>query len=359
MEAPGRVKLLAGLGLVCVQTTVGVLYKLSQAATGGFHYSTMSAVAIAECVKLCMSTVFHVVDSTHRAEGISRVASAWDMARSQLSALAVLHIMSLSFMYTLNNQVSFYVYTLADPGTIFLFKASSTMIVAAIQCTCVGKSFSFEQWKAMMLQALGMIIVQHDPCRGGALYPWLAYALMAFSSILSALCAVRNEYLVKNYKVCLNVQNATLYAGGAGMNLLAFWLLPNPNNSQAALRFFDGYDNPLAIGVIMANALIGIAITAVYKYADAVTKCIASDVTAVVLCILSSFFFHLQASLTTWCGVLVVCFAVHFYTAASQPPPKAPEKPQARDLELQAAPSPGKSDEAETATMLGRANGAK
>merc|ERR1719401_1638918 len=72
--------------------------------------------------------------------------------------------------------------------------------------------------------------------------------------------------------------------------------------------------------------MIGLAITAVYKYADAVTKCIASDITAVLLCIVSSFFFELTPSVTMWCGVVVVCFAVHLYTSAV-PPPKPEEKP--------------------------------
>jgi len=317
-----RVKVLAGLSLMSVQITVGLLYKVSQATSGGFHYSTMSAVAIAECVKLCMSTVFHIVDKTHHADGSSTIGTAYASARSQLSMMSVLHIMSLSFLYTLNNQLSFYVYTLADPGTVFLFKAASTMLVASIQVVCVGKMFSSEQWRAMMQQAIGVVIVQHDPCRGEGRYPLQAYGLMGISAILTALCAVRNEYLVKNYKIGLNVQNAVLYAGGAGMNLMAFCFLPNPNNSQANIGFFEGFDDPLAVAVVVANSLMGIAITAVYKYADAITKCISSDLTAVVLCIISSIFFGLKASLPMWCGVLVVCFAVYSYTAAASPAPK-------------------------------------
>merc|ERR1712178_132748 len=99
------------------------------------------------------------------------------------------------------------------------------------------------------------------------------------------------------------------------------------------IGFFDGYSNPLAVGVVVANGLIGLAMTAVYKYADAITKCIASDLTAVVLCIISSIFFELRATITMWCGVIVVCFAVHLYTVASMGPQqvKAPERPEPSD----------------------------
>lgn len=230
----------------------------------------------------------------------------------------------------INNQLSFFVYMLVDPGTVFLFKAASTMITATVQCTFAGKVFSREQWRAMMLQACGMVIVQYDPCKGGAVYKPLAYVCLCISTVITAISAARNEYLVKSYTISLNVQNAVLYSGGIVLNLAAFHTLPNPN-SKADIGFFDGYDNLLAIGVVASNALIGLVITAVYKYADAVVKCIASDITAVLLIIISAMFFKLKTTLTTFCGVFVVVFAVHLYIdAAKAPAPKeTKESPQA------------------------------
>lgn len=317
-ESPLRVKLLAGAGLVTISTAVGLLYKTSQAASGGFKYSTLSACTIAEAIKFCLSLTFFTLDKSHHTEGVSKLSSAYEAARQQLSLSAVAHIWFLSAVYAANNQLSFFVYMLADPGTIFLFKSGSTLIVATVQTLFVGAKFAGEQWRAMFMQACGMIVVQWDPCTQSGIYRPLAYCCMAVSTSFTALATVRNEYLVKNYKIALNVQNAVLYAGGFWMNLAAFFFLPNPNSSQASLGFFDGYSNPLALGVVTCNALIGLAITAVYKYADAVVKCIAGDVTAVLLCILSSFFFGMKATLTTWCGVIVVVFSVHLYIEAGQ-----------------------------------------
>jgi len=343
-EAPYRTKMLAALGLVCVSTTVGVLYKVSQSVGGGFKYSTTSAICIAEILKFCMSCSFHVGDETHHKQGESKVATAVASAKAQVSPQIVWHIWVLAGLYTVNNQLSFYVYMLADPGTIFLFKAGSTLIVAIIQSLCVGKAFSAEQWRAMFLQCIGMVIVQYNPCKSSGRYGPVAYMFMTCSTVLTALCAVRNEFLVKNFKVGLNVQNATLYSGGAIMNLFAFLFLPNPNSTQGSIGFFHGFNEPLACSVVFANAMIGLAITAVYKYADAVTKCIASDITAVILCIISAVFFGLTPSITMWCGVIVVCFAVHLYTSAppgiSKPvtPMKAPpveHAPKVSDEEME------------------------
>eukprot|EP00435_Cladocopium_sp_Y103_P051535 s1157_g16.t1 len=321
MESTIRTKILAGAGMVCISTTVGILYKASQAASGGFKYSTTGAICMAEFVKLAMSAGFHLFDKSH---GQSlQVKKAVSNAMEQLSFYAFRHIYFLAILYMINNQLSFYIYTMVDPGTVFLFKAASTMIVAAVQCTFAGKKFTWEQWKAMMLQACGMITVQYDPCKGAGVYSPFAYGCLCLSTAITAISAARNEFLVKNFQITLNVQNAVLYSGGVIFNLLAFLLLPNPNSKNANIGFFEGYDF-LAIGVVCSNALIGIVITAVYKYADAVVKCIASDITAVLLIILSSFFFGLHSSLTMWCGVFTVTFAVHLYIDASS---KASAKP--------------------------------
>lgn len=349
-----RMKMLAALGLVLVSTMTGVLYKVSQAVGGGFKYSTTSAIAIAEMVKFGMSLSFHVGDTTHHSKNETKWVSGMAVVRNQVSVSGAGHIWFLSVLYFLNNQLSFYVYMLADPGTIFLFKAGSTMIVATVQCLCVGKRFSAQQWQAMALQGIGMVIVQYNPCKSSARYSPRAYLLMTISTVVTALCAVRNEYLVKNYKIGLNVQNMVLYSGGILLNLFAFFFLPNPNSSQEDIGFFTGYDNPLACAVVFANAMIGLAITAVYKYADAVTKCIAGDVTAVVLCVISSIFFELEPSVSLWCGVFVVCFAVHSYTSAAPVPQPGPPKPEAREVELgksmpkaQAVGRPGDADTGE------------
>lgn len=343
MESTIRTKILAGAGMVCISTTVGILYKASQAASGGFKYSTTGAICMAEFVKLAMSAGFHIFDKSH---GQSlQVTKAISNAVEQLSFYSFRHIYFLAILYMINNQLSFYIYTMVDPGTVFLFKAASTMIVAAVQCTFVGKKFTWEQWKAMMLQACGMITVQYDPCKGAGVYSPFAYGCLCLSTAITAISAARNEFLVKNFQITLNVQNAVLYSGGVIFNLLAFLLLPNPNSKNANIGFFEGYDF-LAIGVVCSNALIGIVITAVYKYADAVVKCIASDITAVLLIILSSFFFGLRSSLTMWCGVFTVTFAVHLYIDASS---KASAKPEASSG--QSSQTPVKT---ELASVMGR-----
>ena len=72
--------------------------------------------------------------------------------------------------------------------------------------------------------------------------------------------------MLKNLKLTMHTQNMVLYAVGIVGNASAFALLPAYwTNSRDNVGFFDGYDNVSACLVVLFNALIGIAISAVYK----------------------------------------------------------------------------------------------
>ena len=80
----------------------------------------------------------------------------------------------------------------------------------------------------------------------------------------------------------------------------------------AARGFFTGY-TPAAYLIIFCNSIIGIVITAVYKYADVVIKNIASSVSTACLYTLSVLFFGASAGLQTTLGYGIVFLATYLY----------------------------------------------
>ena len=94
----------------------------------------------------------------------------------------------------------------------------------------------------------------------------------------------------------------------------AFALLPAYlTNARDDAGSFDGYDNPSACMVVLFSALIGLAISTAYKYADAVVKTFAAATVAANLVILSSLYGLQQPSVVAWMGVLVVVTATAMY----------------------------------------------
>ena len=104
------------------------------------------------------------------------------------------------------------------------------------------------------------------------------------------------------------VQNLALYGYGIVFNLIAYQL-PNPYSTSHS--FFDGYDRFSAVATIICNALIGIAISAVYKYADAITKVMATDATSVILVVASVLFFGFSGRMFVWIGTAITLTAIH------------------------------------------------
>eukprot|EP00928_Gymnodinium_smaydae_P068284 TRINITY_DN51375_c0_g1_i1.p1 TRINITY_DN51375_c0_g1~~TRINITY_DN51375_c0_g1_i1.p1 ORF type:complete len:395 (-),score=74.05 TRINITY_DN51375_c0_g1_i1:110-1294(-) len=319
-QRPG-VKPLAFASLVAIQVSTGIVYKMaSRTGRTRYAFSTTSAVGIAELLKCLLSAGSLLMecrlggtdaDGSCQTSLVSRLRKQLVVRLGRLSWGAFLHIQMLALLYTVNNQLSMFIYLQADPGTVYLFKAGATILVALSQRCLLGRRFSDIQWVALCIQVCGIVVVQYDPCAQSTVHSPHVYVLLVMSTLITAVCTVDNEYLVKHYDIPLNAQNLVLYAGGFAMNVTAFFVVPNPNADKRGIGFFEGYDSWGAVGVIVTNALIGLAINAVYKYADAVTKVLATDTSTATLMAVSIVFFGFPGTLVTWVGIVVVLSAVH------------------------------------------------
>jgi drug/metabolite transporter (DMT)-like permease len=173
---------------------------------------------MAEFVKLIISICLHVADFEDHRGGpkiplADRIASAKSDFLECIGSqpTSALHLFSLAFLYLFNNQLNFYTNGEADPGTIYLFKSGSTLITALMLWFFLGRKNSDLQWGAIFMQVTGLFVVQYDPCKGQAVLPIYLYFLMALSTTISSTTAVRNDYMLKNFKMSMHVQNIILY----------------------------------------------------------------------------------------------------------------------------------------------------
>jgi hypothetical protein len=111
-----------------------------------------------------------------------------------------------------------------------------------------------------------------------------------------------------------------LYAAGASINLVCHIVVRILKADEPG--FFTGYDSFGSIMVIVSNVFIGLAITAVYKYADAVIKCFATAVATGILLYVSPILFGTSLSFLVLPGTVVVFIASWLYM--DNPPPKDP-----------------------------------
>ena len=288
------------------------------------------------------------------------VAYTFRELRSLVSVGLFRHMASLAFLYFVNNQLSFVLLMTLDPATISLFKACSTILAAVMLWCCFARDILSLQWLALLMQIVGMLVVLYDPNRGlrGVAASLASYLLLILSVSITAVCSVWNEFVVKSYAANLMAQNVVLYALGTLYNVLYFAYGPDlyhadghvhshaelhgtlhvlsnatamdaapawsDDSAPTSVGFFSGY-SVLAVLVIVANSVMGLVITAVYKYADAVVKTFATACATAVLFVLNVLFFHLPLRVDAMLGVCIVFLAsaVYFQAAIANQKAKA------------------------------------
>ena len=76
----------------------------------------------------------------------------------------------------------------------------------------LGDKLHALQWVCIVLQCGCLVVAQYDPCRGIGAIPTRAYAMIAFSTVLTATCGVWNQKVIKGFPTPVNLQNMVMYA---------------------------------------------------------------------------------------------------------------------------------------------------
>ncbi|PHH81140.1 hypothetical protein CDD82_1283 [Ophiocordyceps australis] len=375
----------AALGLMAIQVGIGIIMKMAQAG-GSYSFSTSGSVSISEFCKLLLSAAFfrreclkriadgirprsdpipanamqpfnkatgasenddvelaqgsipllfeegegrdarksHDEGKSHADADVNRILDAhtfWEYFKGELTQEKMIGFYILALAYTLINNSIFLSYHLADPGTIQLVKTSGTLVTAIIMVTTLKTSISNTQWAAVFIQMFGLILTQYKPGSGSA-YPTSTYAILVFQVFLSSSSSVYNQHLLKLNANSLHADNMVLYACGAAVNLVCHLIIfvTTPNEPG----FFQGYGDIRAILVILSNIFIGLAITSVYKYADAVVKCFATAAATGILLYLSPIIFGAELGSFVMIGTLIVFIASWLYITS--PPQRTPHR---------------------------------
>lgn len=242
----------------------------------------------------------------------------WNYCKNEVPMDTKYGFFQLALLYALINNTIFVAYKLADPGTIQLLKSGITLITALVMLFALGTRIVKLQWIAIIIQICGLMVTQYHPDTGAS-YPLSTYTLLIFQTFLSASAGVYNQSLCKRGTASLHGDNQILYASGAAINLLIHIIMKVLKSDEPS--FFTGYNSIGALMVVLSNVFIGLAITAVYKYADAIIKCFATAVSTGILLYLSPILFGAEMSFLVLPGTLVVFIATWLYMEAAPPKP--------------------------------------
>lgn len=171
----------------------------------------------------------------------------------------MLHYLGLSALYTVNNQLSFYILTRADPGSLALGKSVAPYLCALL-LSLAGQRLSSLQWVCVIVQCCAIAIVQFDPCKNQGVLPVEAYGLIALATSITASTSVWNQMAIKGFDVPVNLQNTIMYSFGSAIAFGCHFAQPSAGGAgggrggrhqqPAGPGFFEGY-TPLAILLVV------------------------------------------------------------------------------------------------------------
>lgn len=200
---------------------------------------------------------------------------------------------------------------------------------------CGSLYFSLCSGYCIFIQVFGIIPVIMSRESGNHLdYESTHMALMVFAICMASVNTVYNAKVVKELTLPIAIQNTILYSFGVIINLI-FYLCSktDPSNNQ---HFFYGYKNPGVILLLVLNSFVGIVITVIYKYGDAVLKTLTGPLSSAILVYLSYIFFDMSLDIVKAAGAAVVVVDTLLYLSL----PSAPKPdPLATSESLSSSPS--------------------
>jgi hypothetical protein len=113
----------------------------------------------------------------------------------------------------------------------------------------------------------------------------------------------------------LHTVNALLYAVGALLNGLVYLFSSSSTTTRAS--FFSGFDRLFTWIVLFFNTVIGIVVSAVYKYADATIKTFASACATSGLLLINILIYNQEFKIVVLLACITVFIATYLYATNS------------------------------------------
>lgn len=273
--------------------------------TGNVQYLVSTAVLATECIKIVFNALLMVVFRGKTSPRPSIFASD----AIYLAVPALLYVIQNNLTFIALEHLSVPVYQVTNQG-----KLLTTALVTKFM---LNRQFSSLQWLSLWLLACGVSMVQlssleeqhADTSAQSEVVGLMAITLACFTS---GFAGVYFEKILKYSKSEASVYERNVQLGLFSI-VLAFLPVAKDWNVVKENGFFVGY-NHMVWGIVVGNALAGIIISLVMKYADNVIKGFANSIAFVLATILSMYLWGSRLDEWLVLGAAMVAGAVFMYS---------------------------------------------
>jgi len=283
-------------------------------------YLASTAVFVMEMMKLaiCCCVIAYQSDSTLLSELNTHVLqSPIEMAKLSVP----------SFMYCVQNNLLYFALSNLDAATYQVCYQLKILTTAVFSMVLLQRKFSPKKWFALILLTVGVSIVQVSGSNDSSKSE--SEKQSQFVGLIAVLCAactsgfsgVYFEKVLKGSQTSLWLRNVQM---GIPSIIVAFITVYAKDAKAVSEQGFLGGYTSLVWTVVTVQAVGGLIVAVVVKYADNVLKVFATSFSIVISCVISAIFFDFHASFAFTIGASLVVVSTVLY---SQPEKKRKRKP--------------------------------
>uniref|UniRef100_A0A8C6SWS9 Solute carrier family 35 member A3b n=1 Tax=Neogobius melanostomus TaxID=47308 RepID=A0A8C6SWS9_9GOBI len=290
------------LGILVLQTTSLVLtMRYSRTLKeDGPRYLPSAAVVSAELLKITVYWSVRAMNQQLKEEIMNK--------SSETLKLAV-----PAGIYTLQNNLLYVALSNLDAATYQVTYQLKILTTALFSVSMLGKKLGFYQWLSLLILMAGVTLVQVQVWPEGALCQFTVCGVMAvlMACVSSGFAGVYFEKILKETKQSVWVRNIQLGLFSFVLGLLGMLLYDGESVRQSGM--FQGY-SAITCVVVVLQALGGLVVAVVIKYADNILKGFATSL-SIILSTLISYFLLVDFNPTSafFGGAVLVIAATFLY----------------------------------------------
>nr|XP_038039066.1 UDP-N-acetylglucosamine transporter isoform X18 [Anas platyrhynchos] len=280
----------------------------------GPRYLSSTAVVLAELLKILTCILLVYKDSKCNLRALNRVLHDEILNKP----METLKLAIPSGIYTLQNNLLYVALSNLDAATYQVTYQLKILTTALFSVSMLSKKLGVYQWLSLVILMTGVAFVQwpsdsqataaKEHSAGSQFVGLMAVLIACFSS---GFAGVYFEKILKETKQSVWIRNIQLGFFGSIFGLMGVYIYDGEQLSKNG--FFQGY-NQLTWIVVVLQALGGLVVAAVIKYADNILKGFATSLSIILSTLIS--YFWLQDFVPTsvfFFGAILVIAATFLY----------------------------------------------
>ncbi|ORY05521.1 nucleotide-sugar transporter [Basidiobolus meristosporus CBS 931.73] len=238
-----------------------------------------------------------------------------------------------SGLYAIQNNLLFVALSNLEAATFQITYQMKILSTALFSVILLGKRLSRNKWVSLVLLMVGVILVQLPASKGvtsttdeetslvNGQNPFIGLIAVIAACLSSGFAGCYFEKMLKRNSTSMWVRNIQLGIPGTLFSLIA--MMFNDGQAIASQGFFQGYD--LLTWVVVVNqALGGLLVAVVVKYADNILKGFATSLSIIISSVISFYLFNFHPSPQFALGALIVITSTFMYGRPERTPPTSP-----------------------------------